>query len=174
MLRGINVSGRRPVKMASLQEVCTSLGFADVETYLQSGNIVLRTDRPQQSLPEVLSKAIAASFGHDDVHVVVLSATELRRIVDANVFIERGCDPAKLHVTFFAGAFDDAVLPSLPRNAYLPDEFEGGNKVVYLHCPNGYGRTKLNNAFFERKMKRVATTRNWSTTLKLRDLTSTR
>ncbi|MGD0679562.1 MAG: DUF1697 domain-containing protein [Polyangiaceae bacterium] len=170
LLRGINVSGQRPIKMADLRDLCVSLGFGEVETYVQSGNVLFSTDRPPSKLAAMMTKAIGSKFGHDDVAVLALSATELDAIVAANPFIARGCDPSTLHVTFVHGSFAETALSKLGQDEYRPDELACGDGVIYLHCPSGYGRTKLNNAFFERKLKRAATTRNWNTTLKLRNL----
>nr|ASV46886.1 hypothetical protein [uncultured bacterium] len=170
MLRAVNVSGQRKLKMTELRDLCASLGHADVETYLQSGNIILSTRVAQSKLGPSLSEAISREFGYDDVDVLVWTASELDALIKANPFLAKGCDPAKLHVTFLANEVARKAIEALGVDRYLPDEFAPGPKSVYVHCPNGYGRTKLNNAFFERKLDVPATTRNWQTVLNLCEL----
>jgi uncharacterized protein (DUF1697 family) len=171
MLRAVNVSGQRKLKMTELRELCESLGHSDVETYLQSGNILLTTRMAQTKLGPSLSDAIAREFGYSDVDVLVWTAGELASLIQTNPFLARGCDPAKLHVTFLARDPGAVAIESIGTDRYIPDEFAAGKKAVYVYCPNGYGRTKLNNAFFERKLDVPATTRNWQTVSNLYALT---
>jgi len=168
MLRGINVGGQRKVAMKELIDLCLSLGYTGVESYLQSGNIVLNTEQDASALESALQQAICREFAYADVDVLARSAADLQAVLNALPERWKSCDKAALHFTFTktvpaASISDDA--------SFLPDEFCIGNRVVYIHCPNGYGKTKLNNSFFERKLKLRATTRNWNTTNKLYDLT---
>lgn len=151
--------------MTKLRELCVSLGHADVETYLQSGNILLSTRTAQSKLGPSLSGAICKEFGYTDVDVLVWTAAELEEIVKGNPYLARGCDPSHLHVTFLARDVKPAAVEAIGMDRYLADEFAPGTRAVYVYCPNGYGRTKLNNGFFERKLGVHATTRNWQTLL---------
>ena len=163
MLRAVNVSGARKMNMGKLRDLCVSLGCTEVETYLQSGNVVLRTKKAAAKLGPALSAAVRNDFGYDDVDVLVWTADELAALIAANPLIARGCDPSKLHVTFLAADPSPSTVASIGQVSYPPDEFAMGVRAVYVHCPNGYGRTKLNNSFFERKLGVHATTRNWQT-----------
>ncbi len=169
LLRGINVTGKRKIKMTELVNLCSSLGFLNIKTYLQSGNIVLCTDTPQAKLGPLLSEAIDQSFGYPDVDVIVRSVAQFAAIVDGNPFVDRGADPKSLYVTFISKKAGPGALATIDATAYRPDEFAPGPSplAVYVHCPNGYGRTKLSNQFFERKLGLSATTRNWQTTNRL-------
>jgi len=171
-LRGVNVSGARKVKMSQLQDLCVSLGHVDVETYLQSGNILLSTRTAQSKLGPSLSEAISKEFGYTDVDVVVRTATELEDIIKSNPFVARGCDPSQLYVTFLAKDIKPAAVETIGLDRFLPDEFAPGAKVVYVYCPTGYGRTKLNTGFFERKLGLHATARNWQTVNNLWEMAS--
>jgi uncharacterized protein (DUF1697 family) len=162
-LRAVNVSGARTMAMTKLRELCVSLGHADVETYLQSGNILLSTHAAQSQLGPSLSEAIGKEFGYPDVDVLVWTAAELDAIIQGNPFLARGCDPSHLHVTFLAQDVGPAVVEAIGRDRDLADEFAPGTRAVYVYCPHGYGRTKLNNGFFERTLGTHATTRNWKT-----------
>lgn len=174
LLRGVNVSGQRKIKMTELRELCESLGYTDVETYVQSGNVVLGSRKARSELGRTLEKAIGERFGHEGVDVLVWTGEELAKLIEDNPFLARGCDASKLHVTFLAEDFKPAALKAIPAEDFLPDEFAPGSKAIYVHCPNGYGRTKLNNAFFERKLKLPATTRNWRTVTQLCELAGKR
>lgn len=163
LLKGINVGGRHKVPMADLRRICMALGGAHVRTYLQSGNVVLDVDEVVTTLPGRISAAIANEFGHAGVHVIARTTAELAAVVDSNPFLARGCDPARLHFTFTAGDAAAAGLDGLASVGFEPDGFAPGPGGFYVHCPDGYARTKLDNAFFERKTAQPATTRNWKT-----------
>jgi uncharacterized protein (DUF1697 family) len=173
LLRGINVSGKNPIRMADLQKSFEALALDDVRTYLQSGNVVFsggRTDRGR--LAPAIRNRIAGDFGHD-VDVLVVAAEELHLIANSNPLWPRlGTDERLFHGTFLfqpisEGRFQELKLPSQPgEQAVLLGQ------VVLLYCPHGYGRTKLNNGFFEKALGIRATTRNWRTVLALHDLCS--
>jgi uncharacterized protein (DUF1697 family) len=123
---------------------------------------------------------IERDFGFD-VPVLVLRADELARVVEENPFLEkrgeergqeRGIDPTKLHVTFLAGAPAAAGLKKMEGVSSGGDEFRCRGNSVYLHCPEGYGNTKLHNNAFERALGVAATTRNWKTVTTLSAMAS--
>ncbi|MFZ5863060.1 MAG: DUF1697 domain-containing protein [Nitrospirota bacterium] len=171
LLRGINVSGQKRIRMADLQKSCEALGFNDVRSYLQSGNVVFRAN---QSAPRKLAAAlraqIAKDFGHE-VEVLVLSAKDLSRVAKSSPLRPRsGSDETLFHATFLfepvsANRFQNFTLP-----AQSGEQAALVGQVVFLHCPHGYGRTKLNNAYFEKAFGVPATTRNWRTVLALQEL----
>ncbi len=171
ILRGINVSGRKNIKMEELRTVMEDAGFGDVTTYIQSGNILFRAlADDMQKLAAKVENVITEHFG-EAIPVVIRSAGQLRRIFTENPFLSRPLiDEKKLHVTFLSAEPDTALAEKLSTRQYLPDEFVPAGKEIYLYCPGGYGRTKLNNTFFETKLKVTATTRNWKTVAKLLEL----
>jgi uncharacterized protein (DUF1697 family) len=161
LLRGINIGPRRRVAMGDLRDVFTSLGYEDVQTYVQSGNVVFRSAaRPEAA-------RIAAELGQD-IAVLIRSAREMACVVDGNPFLPRGADPSHVHVTFLDGEPEGEMeAPASGR-----DEFEIAGREIYVHCPDGYGRTKLTNALFEKRLGLPATTRNWRTVTTLAELAS--
>ncbi len=168
ILRGINVSGHKLIKMKLLQEMFVSLGFSNVLTYIQSGNVVFECEpgNPER-MNKIISEGIMETFGFG-VPVLVIRADELRIISENNRFLnQRQEDVAKLHVTFLSEEPDGKLIDGIGKEEYLPDEFYLAGKAVYLFCPGGYGNTKLSNTFFEKKLKVEATTRNWKTILEL-------
>ncbi len=164
MLRGINVSGNKPVKMEALRASFEALGFKNVRTYVQSGNVVFEAkERAGGPLGPKVEARIKRDFGFE-VPVLVLGAAELARVVAENPFLEqRGIDLTKLHVTFLAGAPAAAGLKKLEGVSSGRDAFRCLGQIVYLSCPDGYGNTKLSNNAFERALGTAATTRNWKT-----------
>ncbi len=171
ILRGINVSGHNLIKMKVLQEMFGKLGYRNVITYIQSGNVVFDTTPTDiLTLEKIISGAIVQSFGFD-IPVMVFERETLKNIAEQNVFIsERQLDHTKLHVTFLSGIPEKLLTDGIQHEIYLPDEFFISGKSVYLFCPNGYGNTKLSNTFFEKKLKVRATTRNWKTLIELIEL----
>lgn len=164
LLRGINVSGKNLVKMAALRESYLDLGFKEVSTYVQSGNVVFHAPTGSlASLCESIRKKILADHGFT-VSVVVRTPNELRRIIAANPFLgKKGIDPLKLHVTFLSAAPKKADVTKMDGLRVGNDEFYLSGKEIYIHCPNGYGGTKLSNNAFEKAFSVTATTRNWNT-----------
>ena len=164
MLRAVNVSGQNRVPMADLRRALEGAGLTDVETYVQSGNVVFDAagdDAAEQA--DAVHGVIESAFGLD-VSVIALSAAELAGVAAENPFVA-DADEKALHVTFLerpvdAAAFGGLKLPAAPGEAAA---LAASGRLVYLHLPHGYGRTKLNNAWFERALKVRATTRNWRT-----------
>ena len=171
ILRGINVSGHNPVKMDALRQLYIELGFSDIQTYIQSGNVVFRTDNTDSLLLEkTIHEKIFDSFGWK-VPVIVLTINELKNSLDKNPFINSPLkDPAFMHLTFLSGLPDQELVEKIHPGFYLPDEFFISGKTIYLYCPTGYGNTKLSNTFFEKKLNLTATTRNLHTSIKLLNL----
>lgn len=174
ILRGINVSGKNLIKMNLLKELYESLGFSPAITYIQSGNVVFRANRmPAEELEKIITAAIAARFSVT-IPVIILEPAELKAIVAQNPFTtKRNEDIEKQHITFLSQNPRLESVNSLNSNTYLPDEFFVTEKAVYLFCPNGYGKTKLTNTFFESKLKVAATTRNMKTTMELLRISET-
>ncbi len=171
LLRGINVGGHKKIKMAELRSLYESLGFSDVRSYLQSGNVVFTSAETDRStMAHSIETAIADAYSFA-VTLFVLDAADLKQTFIANPFLTgRSEDPAKLYVTFLADSPLPEALDNFVPPANTSDEFYIDGDRIYLFCPNGYGRTKLSNAFFERKLKVPATTRNWKTVSALYDM----
>jgi uncharacterized protein (DUF1697 family) len=169
MLRGINLGAKRKMPMQELKTLLTKLGFSDVETYIQSGNALVKhnTETSEQALEKKIETAIATQFGFD-VPVMIRNKSDFEILFNNNPFIgKEGIDIEKLHVTFLEKIPELAQLEKINTYNYEPDVFQIINKEAYLHCPVDYGHTKLSNTFFESKLKMKTTTRNWKTVTKL-------
>jgi uncharacterized protein (DUF1697 family) len=171
LLRSVNVGGRK-VNMKQLAALFEGLGYDDVVTYIQSGNVVFSTgSRSANAVARAIEAGIERELGID-VSTLVRSKAELARILRTNPFLRTKADPAKLHVTFLAAKPSAASVRKAGELDRGSDEFRVVGREVYLHCPNGYGTTKINNTFFERKLETVATTRNWNTVNRLVELSA--
>jgi uncharacterized protein (DUF1697 family) len=164
LLRGVNVSGHRMIKMSALRDLFVSLGFSDVESYIQSGNVVYRSvSRNTDGMESLIEKSIQKTFGFP-VTVVVRSSAALGKVIKTNPFAGRkGLDTTRLGVMFLKSAPAAAAvkaLASAPRKT--SDEYHIAGDAVYLHCPNGFGKTDLTIAFFEKKLNIEGTARNWN------------
>jgi len=171
LLRGINVGGKT-IRMADLKSLYESLGFSDVTTYIQSGNVLFATAKRD---PAALCASIAAAIKKKtglDVTVIIRQPLEIAAIIKRNPFIgRRGVDETKLHVTFLKEQPAASLVKALqPLATKSKDEYAIIGKEIYLHCPTGYGKTLLNNAFFEKNLQTPATTRNWNTVNVLMEL----
>jgi uncharacterized protein (DUF1697 family) len=164
MLRGINVSGHKIIKMEHLRASFEALGFYNVKTYVQSGNVVFESGiNSTASLSDAIGKRILRDFGFS-VPVILRTADEMERIVHDNPFLKTaGIDDSKLHVTFLSAIAPKAANEQLQSLASKPERFHIKEREIYLCCPNGYGSTKLSNTAIEKKLSAVATTRNWKT-----------
>lgn len=172
LLRGVNLGGHNRIPMAALRTAVEDLGFEDVATYVQSGNVVFRApSRPEASLVRALERTIKQTF-RVDVTVMVRTAAQLARVQKDNPYLAQRRDPATLHVTFLADRPPAARRRDLP-DGVGPDQLTVRGREVLLWCPKGYGRTKLTNAWFERRLDTRATTRNWRTVVTLSELTTT-
>jgi uncharacterized protein (DUF1697 family) len=162
LLRGVNVGGNL-LKMERLRELCSELDFHNVRTYVQSGNVIFESPgSPGQCLQRLKEKL--AGETRLPVAVVLRTASDLRQILAGNPFLKkRGIDPSKLHVTFLGSAASKTASQTLVALDAGDDEFRVAGKEVYLHCPNGYGQTKLSNTRIEKLLSVTATTRNWNT-----------
>lgn len=160
MLRGINVGGN-PLKMEWLRSACDEIGFGEVRTYLQSGNVVFSSKLGAAAVAKTLKAKID---GHTrlPVPVVVRTAAEMQAIVEGNPFLkQKGADVTKLHVTFLGEVPVKPDTAKLDKLAGTRDEYRLSKREVYLHCPVNYGETKLSNTAIE-KILGSATTRNWN------------
>lgn len=174
ILRGINVSGQKKILMADLKTLYEDLQFRNVKTYIQSGNVVFKSEKKvdDEDTAKRIEKAIQKKYGFQ-VPVIIRSYRELEKVIASNPFLrEKDIDPKKLHVTFLSEIPSKERLNELNSVGFSPDEFTIQGKEIYLHIPVSYGETKLSNSFFEKKLKVTATTRNWNTVNKLAEIGS--
>jgi uncharacterized protein (DUF1697 family) len=164
LLRGVNVGGHNKVSMTALRDLVESLGHTEITTYIQSGNVVFTSKK--DVTPASLERAIERELGVD-VTVVLRTRAELKRTVRVNPFAD--ADLATVHVGFMASKPAAGAVRGLDADQFAPEEFAIKGSDLYLHLPNGMGRTKL-PAYLDRRLKVPTTVRNWKTVLKLLEL----
>lgn len=167
LLRGVNVGGSNRLKMADLREAVESLGHTDVETYLQSGNVVFTTPRSRRQFGAAISERLREICGID-VPVLTRTDEEMVSLVAANPYDRE--DPTKLVVTFLPV---DGLPPAFDLDPFSPEGLTLHGREVYLDLPFGQGRSRL-TAALAKFDDGVSTSRNWRTVLALAELSATR
>lgn len=171
VLRGINVGGKRRILMVDLKSLCEKLGWQNVESYIQSGNLIFNSDKPNSELENDLEKAIEERFGFS-VPVIVRSSKELKSSIEKNPFYEESASIDQLHLTLLKEKPPQENTELIQNYVSEPDSFEVIDKDVFILCKGKYHKTKLTNNFFEKKLLTGATTRNWKTVLKLCEMSN--
>jgi uncharacterized protein (DUF1697 family) len=169
LVRGINLGRHNKVSMPDLRAVVVRLGGEDAATYLRSGNVIFKSADGPGKLTEAIEKRIRRDLGLS-ISVLLRTRPQLAKVVAGNPFASDGKGSTKLHVTFLAEKPDRAHVRKLDPERAEPDEFRVVGQEIYVQCPNGYGRSKLTNAYFEKELGVAATTRNWRTVTKLAEL----
>ncbi|MCX6144510.1 MAG: DUF1697 domain-containing protein [Ignavibacteriales bacterium] len=165
MLRGINVSGQKMIKMTELKALYESLRLKNMATYIQSGNVVFQSkDNDPVLIGTSIEKAIEKSFGFP-VTVVLRQPADFRKVISKCPFLgTTRTDESKLYVTFLKSRPALALVKAMALVAdKSTDTYQISGIEIYLHCLNGYGKTTFSNVFFEKHLKVAATTRNWKT-----------
>lgn len=172
LLRGINVGGKNILPMQELVQDLESLDLADVKTYIQSGNAVFRSSgQASTTLGTRIATRIEDRHGFRP-HVLVLSADQWKDAIDANPFPEAEAEPKKLHLFFLAWAPAAPDLEALAKAKAPSERFHLADRVLYLHAPEGIGRSKL-AAKAEKLLGVPITARNWRTVQKLWEMART-
>lgn len=167
MLRSVNVGGRNKLPMAEFRDLLGELGFERVETYIQSGNAVFATEQTEQRAAEAIRAALADRFGIE-TPVLIRSATELREVLAADPFADRGLDPSQVIVSFLA----DPPPQPLEVPDGQPEEAHTIGREVWVHYPTGLGKSKLDRTPFWKPLgKAPVTARNLRSVQKLTEMT---
>ena len=171
LLRGVNMGPHHRIHMADLKAVYESLGLRDIETYIQSGNVVFRTAaRSPGRIAADIEEAVERRFGFR-APVAVRSAAELRRVVERNPFAGRqGIEPKRLAVHFLAAEPDAAAPARLRALPPAPEEVRLDGRELYIYFTNGMARPKLSMAQVEKAVAVSGTARNWNTVEKLLEM----
>jgi uncharacterized protein (DUF1697 family) len=170
MLRGINVGGNRKIRMEELRAVYKSLGMEGPQTLLQSGNVVFQSDLSDRpALARQLEEGIEQRFGfHSDILLRTLD--EFRAVIRRNPLSAEHADPGKRVVMFLSASPAQDAIDDLLKAYAGPETIHITRQEAYLYYPDGQGRSKLSNAFIERKLNVSGTARNWNTVTRLLDL----
>jgi uncharacterized protein (DUF1697 family) len=167
LLRGVNVGGQI-IKMDTLRDLYTSLGLRQVETFIQSGNVIFTTQaRDLARLTVRIEDAIEKSYGFRS-DVILRTAADLRDAVARNPFAARpNIDPAKLLISFLAADPDPEGCVKVRALDIQPEELFIDGREVYVYFPDGMARPKLSWPLIGKSLKTPATGRNLNTVRKL-------
>jgi len=163
LLREINVGGKNNLPMKELLDLFIQAGCRDARAYIQSGNVIFRASTDVVApLPGVITAQIAERFGYR-VPVLLRTTEEIGDVIRHNPFIAAGVAEETLHVLFLADRPSAASVDRLDPDRSPPDAFVVRGREIYLHLPNGAGRTKLTNTYFDTRLATMSTGRNWRT-----------
>jgi uncharacterized protein (DUF1697 family) len=172
LLRAVNLGERNKVSMPRLRSLVSALGYDDVTTYVQSGNVVFRGPGGKaDEISAAFERAIDEEFGLT-IAVIIRTAGELRKVADRNPFLADERDPKKLQVLFLDRRPPAQAKRALDPDRSPPDRFELRGRELYLHRPAGSARSKLTIDYFERCLRARGTVRNWRTVMRLAELTA--
>jgi len=169
LLKGINVGGHKKVPMAILRDLLTKTGFENVQTYIQSGNVVFQSSEKVNAIENKIQKAFIDYFGFE-VSVLIKTKQDLERIFDNCPFSED-----KMKAGYFMMLHDtpeDDLIKEASEKVYEGEEYFIIKDCIYYFYEKGLGQAKFNVNFFERKFKTFATARNYNTMVKLLSLSS--
>ena len=170
LLRGINLGGRNRVAMGTLRQVLSSSGYRDVQTYVQSGNVVLRSRLQEKGLAADVHQHLSDTFGLD-IGVLVRDATQMAEVAANNPFLRPGVDHGRqLHVAFLEAAPGPRTIAALDPHRAPPDVLHPRGREIYIWAPNGIGPSKVLHGL-DRILATSMTVRNWRTVTALLDMT---
>ena len=168
LLRGINVSGHNMMNMDALQKMLENMGFTNVKTYIQSGNVFVTTEEENPAAVGFkIKQEIFRTFGHD-VPVVMINKSDLEACQKNNLFLqENNADTKKLYVAFVSMELHKDRIHDLKMSAVKPDEVHLDKNRIFIKYAVSAGKTRLDQKYIEKKLNLTATIRNWNTVTQL-------
>lgn len=170
LLRGVNVGGKNLLPMKDLVKMFETCECVSVRSYIQSGNVIFSAGpKVAARLPSLITTQIEKRFGHKPP-VILRTLEQLDDVYSSNPFLATGAPEEMLNVMFLAHQPDAEAVSALDPDRSPPDTFTVRGQEIYLRLPNGFGNSKLTNAYFDSKLKTISTVRNWRTVGKLLEL----
>ena len=169
LLRGINIGSRNRIAMPELREALEAAGFDDVQTYVQSGNVVLSSSKSAAEVARACERQIEKSFGLD-IDVVTRTRAQLAKVVEANPLAKVAKDPKRYQVSFLSAALPAELRRKLEDAAAEQERVVFSGREIYAWHPAGIGRSRLWTLLAGRGLGVTATARNWTTVTKLLEL----
>ena len=169
LLKGINVGGHKKVSMAELRDLLAKSGFQNVQTYIQSGNVIFKSSEETKNLEDKIQNAISSHFGFE-VSVIVKTNAELQLIFDSCPF--ENAKKEKSYFIMLNKIPERNLIEEVDKISYDEEVIVIINNCLYFYCSKGFGQTKFNMSTYERKLNLVGTSRNYNTMVKLLSLSS--
>jgi uncharacterized protein (DUF1697 family) len=171
LLRGINVGGHNKVPMAALRDLCDGLGWKEVETFIQSGNVVFEAAGTPAKLEAAVEEALGKRFGFRPA-AIIRSSASWSKLLDANPFAaEAAAEPAKVMVALSKQKLTSGAAAAIEAKAAAGEKVREAGGALWFHYPEGAGRSKIAPAAIDKAAGSPVTARNWRTALALRGLT---
>ncbi len=170
LLRGVMPSGKNSIKMARLREIIEGAGFREVKTYIQSGNVILRSEREASEVSHTIATAIRTQT-EADLPIIVKTPDEISQVLTENPFGE-GYLPERVFYTLTNDALDTDKATALAREDFGDGTLAIGQNALYMYIPSDASRSRLSNVFLEKKLALTLTTRNGNTLRKLLELSA--
>lgn len=171
LLRGINVSGHNMIKMDVLKSLLENMGFQNVRTYIQSGNVFINSEEENgASVGFAIKQELFKQLGLD-VPIVVVSKLDIEQCFSANPYLkDKEVDEKKLYVAFLSKEFQPSAINELKISQFKPDEASIDKNRIFIKYAIGAGKTRLDQKYIEKKLNVIATIRNWNTVSKLLEM----
>lgn len=168
LLRGINVSGHNMIKMEVLKTTLENIGFKNIQTYIQSGNVFVDTDEENPAkVGFIIKQELFKAFGHE-VPVIIINKSDLENCNLNNPFLKsKEVDTRKLYVAFISIELNPESINDLKISQFKPDEAAIDKNIIYIKYDIGAGKTRLDQKYIEKKLNVTATIRNWNTVTNL-------
>ena len=168
LLRGINVSGHNMIKMDVLKSTLEDMGFQNVQTYIQSGNVFIDSDEESQAkIAFIIKQEIYRVFGYDVPIIVICKADLQACFTNCNFLKEKDFDTKKLYVAFVSKELKSDNINDLKMSQIKPDEVQIDKTRIFIKYHIGAGKTRLDQKYIEKKLNLTATIRNWNTVSQL-------
>jgi len=169
LLKGINVGGHKKVSMAELRDLLAKSGFQNVQTYIQSGNVIFKSVDQTYNIEVKISNLISVHFGFD-VSVIVKTNPELQLIFDSCPF--ENAKKEKSYFIMLNKVPERNLIEKADKISYDDEVIIIKNNCLYFYCSKGYGQSKFNMNTYERKLNVIGTSRNYNTMVKLLSLST--
>lgn len=167
LLRGINVSGHNMMKMDALKTMLENIGFQNVRTYLQSGNVFVDSEEDASKVGFMIKQEIFKVFGHE-VPTIVITKEDLELCFKNNPYLkEKEVDTKKLYVAFVSITLKSENINDLKISQFKPDEAAIDGNRIFIKYDVGAGKTRFDQKYIEKKLNVIATIRNWNTVTNL-------
>ncbi|MAN27898.1 MULTISPECIES: DUF1697 domain-containing protein [Mesonia] len=169
LLRGINVGGKRKLKMADLRESVLKIGFKEVATYIQSGNLFFTAEEKNSAvLEEKLAQHLLEEYSYE-IPVIVRTSKEIEAAITQNPFPDVE-DFKQLHLIFLKEKPEEDLVKDFKELEFASEEFKIQGKHLFVNYIEGVRNSKLSTTLIEKKLSTKATARNWKTLLKISSL----
>jgi uncharacterized protein (DUF1697 family) len=166
LLRGINVGGNRRVAMADLRTLLARIGYGDVRTHLQSGNVIIESGHTPERLKVAIERGLADELGLE-IEVFVRTRDELAAVIARNPLGDVADNPSRYFVSFLSGKPDPSAIRAAKATDAGRERFVVHGRELYAWHPDGVRDSKLAKLLAEKRLGVTATARNWNTVTKL-------